>query len=153
MAFLMGCHMGKIAEYDINDAHLKNFGLLYTTEGFRLAPFYDVVAAALYPEYQGSLALRLGAGENPRDLASLGPKHLSALTESFKLSPNALKLAVADLSRRLPVAVRAIEESAQGSRALKEKLIVFMRKRWNGTFNSIGKQSRKRRDDDGRREA
>jgi serine/threonine-protein kinase HipA len=136
-----------------NDAHMKNFGLLYTTEGFRLAPFYDVVAAALYPEYKGSLALRLGAGENPRDLAALGPRHLSALTDSFKLSPSALKLAVADLSRRLPVAVRALEASAQGSRALREKLIVFMRKRWNGTFNSIGKQSPKRHDDGGRREA
>lgn len=125
-----------------NDAHMKNFGLRYSTEGFRLAPFYDVVAAALYPEYKGSLALRLGPGKNPADLASLGPKHLSALTESFGLSPNALKLAVADLKRRLPVALRAIEDSAHGSKVLKEKLIKFMRKRCNGTFNSIGKQSR-----------
>jgi hypothetical protein len=99
-----------------------------------------VVAAALYPEYKGSLALRLGAGKNPLDLASLGPKHLSALTESFKLSPNALKLAAADLNRRLPVATHAIEKSEYGSNALKEKLIQFMRKRWNGTFNSTGKQ-------------
>jgi len=121
-----------------NDAHMKNFGLLYTAEGFRLAPFYDVVAAALYPEYKGSLALRLGAGTNPRDLGALGPKHLSALAKSFELSPNALKLAVADLNRRLPAANRAIEESEQGSKALKEKLIVFVRKRWNGTFKSIG---------------
>jgi serine/threonine-protein kinase HipA len=136
-----------------NDAHMKNFGLLYTADGSRLAPFYDVVAAALYPEYKGSLALRLGAGKNPLDLASLGPKHLSALTESFKLSPNAMELAVADLNRRLAVAMRAIEESAHGSKALKEKLIEFMRKRWNGTFNSIGKQYRRRHDDEGRREA
>jgi hypothetical protein len=119
---------------------MKNFGLLYTADGSRLAPFYDVVAAALYPEYKGSLALRLGAGKNPLDLTSLGPKHLSALTESFELSPNALKLAVADLNRRLQVAMRAIENSAHGSKALREKLIEFMRKRWNGTFNSIGKQ-------------
>jgi hypothetical protein len=122
-------------------------------QGFRLAPFYDVVAAALYPEYKAPLALRLGAGKNPRDRAALGPKHLSALAESFELSPNALKLAVADLHRCLPVATRVIEESAYGSRTLKGKLVQFMRKRWNGTFNSIGKQSLKRHDEEERREA
>jgi hypothetical protein len=132
---------------------MKNFGLLYTAEGTRLAPFYDVLAAALYPEYKGSLALRLGAGKSPLDLASLGPKHLSVLAKSFELSPNALKLAAADLNRRFAVATHAIEKSAHGSRALKERLIEFMRKRWNGTFNSIGKQSRKRHDDEGRRGA
>jgi serine/threonine protein kinase HipA of HipAB toxin-antitoxin module len=30
-----------------NDAHSKNFGLLCNENGFRPAPFYDVVAAAL----------------------------------------------------------------------------------------------------------
>jgi len=122
-----------------NDAHMKNFGLLHTAEGFRLAPFYDVVAAALYPDYKGSLALRLGEGKNPLDLASFGPKHLTALVESFQLSPNALKLAVADLGRRLPSALNVIETSTHGSKILKEQLMGFMRKRWNGTFKSIGK--------------
>jgi serine/threonine-protein kinase HipA len=122
-----------------NDAHMKNFGLLYTPEGFRLAPFYDVVAAALYPQCKDSpLALRLGAGKNPPTLASLRSKHLSALAESMALSPSALKLAIEDLNRRLPVAIRAIENTGDESRALKEKLIKFMRKRWNATFKSTG---------------
>jgi len=132
---------------------MKNFGLLYRTEGMRLAPFYDVVAAALYPAYSGSLTLRLGVGKNPLDLASLGPKHLSALTESFELSSSALNIAVADLHRRLPLAGRVIEQAAHGSKALKKKLIEFMRRRWNGTFNSIGNPSRKRPGDAGRRDA
>jgi serine/threonine protein kinase HipA of HipAB toxin-antitoxin module len=118
---------------------MKNFGLLYTMDGFRLAPFYDVVAAALYPEYKGSLALRLGEGKNPLDLAALGPKHLRTLAESFQLSADALKLAVADFDRRLPSALDAIETSTHGNKKLKEQLIGFVRKRWNGTFKSIGK--------------
>ena len=32
-----------------NDAHMKNFGLLYFADQLRLSPFYDVLAAALYP--------------------------------------------------------------------------------------------------------
>jgi len=46
-----------------NDAHLKNFGLLYFGEELRLAPFYDVLAAALYPEYgRTGMALQLDRG-------------------------------------------------------------------------------------------
>jgi serine/threonine-protein kinase HipA len=124
-----------------NDAHAKNFGLLYTGDGFRLAPFYDIVAAALYDQYKdASLALKIGAGAYPRGLASLGPKHLSALATSFELSENALGLAVADLRRRLPAAFRAVRESAVGNAALKEKLVMYMEKRWNGTFDSIGRR-------------
>lgn len=124
-----------------NDAHAKNFGLLYTGDGFRLAPFYDIIAAALYDQYKdSSLALKIGSGANPRGLASLGPKHLSALASSLGLSENALTLAVADLRRHLPAAIRAVNEATIGSAGLKEKLVTYMGKRWNGTFESIGKR-------------
>ena len=33
------------------DAHLKNFAMFHTGDGLRLTPAYDLVAAALYPEY------------------------------------------------------------------------------------------------------
>jgi serine/threonine-protein kinase HipA len=64
MASFMAAHQAVQREQDIdrlfrrvlacillgnNDAHMKNFALLYTREGFRLAPFYDIVAATLYP--------------------------------------------------------------------------------------------------------
>jgi hypothetical protein len=49
-------------------------------------------------------------------------------------------LAVGDLRRRLPAALRAIDESPIGSAELKQKLETFMRKRWNGTFDLIGKR-------------
>jgi serine/threonine-protein kinase HipA len=124
-----------------NDAHAKNFGLLYTNDGFRLAPFYDIVAAALYDRYKdSSLALKIGSGANPRGLASLVPEHLSALATSCGLSEKALTLAVADLRRHLPAAVRAVNEAAVGSAGLKEKLVTYMGKRWNRTFDSIGKR-------------
>src|SRR5271163_3148432 len=109
-----------------NDAHAKNFALLYTPEGFRLAPFYDIVAPSVYPRFRRTgLALKIGAGANPRGLSSLGPKHLSTLATSFELSENALTLAVGDLKRRLPAALRAIGDSPIGSAELKQKLETF----------------------------
>jgi serine/threonine-protein kinase HipA len=124
-----------------NDAHLKNFALLYTREGFQLAPFYDIVAATLYPRYEDSgLALRLGQGTNPRSLGDIGPRHLLALARSFGLSEAALNLAVRDLRRRLSAAEASINESQIGARHWKEGLGSLLRRRWNGTFDSIGKE-------------
>jgi serine/threonine-protein kinase HipA len=124
-----------------NDAHSKNFGLLYTENGFRLAPFYDIVAAALYEQFKGSpLALKIGEGANPRGLGGITDKHLIILADSFGLTKPALVLAVADLKRRFSRAIEKIDEAAAGSATLKEKLKTFMGKRWNGTFESIGKR-------------
>jgi len=39
------------------DGHLKNFSLLETPTGLRLAPLYDVVNTAFYPAYDQNLAL------------------------------------------------------------------------------------------------
>ncbi|MGC2125283.1 MAG: HipA domain-containing protein, partial [Xanthobacteraceae bacterium] len=45
------------------DAHLKNFAMVHTPDGLRLSPAYDLVAAALYPEYR-TFALAIGGAAN-----------------------------------------------------------------------------------------
>jgi hypothetical protein len=122
-----------------NDAHLKNFGLLYEGTRMRLAPVYDFVAAAMYPEYNSALALRLGSGANPRKLGALTGKHVEVLANSFGLGRGALLQAVHDLGLRLDPAEQAVTDAVHGTRRQKKDLIEFMRKRWNGTFKIIGK--------------
>jgi serine/threonine-protein kinase HipA len=123
-----------------NDAHSKNFALLYTQEGFRLGPFYDMVAPSVYPRFRRTgLALKISPGTNPRSLSDIGPKHLALLANSFGLSNAALQLAVSDLKRQLGSAQEWVRESKFGSTHLKKQLIDLMGKRWNGTFASIGK--------------
>jgi len=121
-----------------NDAHMKNFGLLSFDGRLRLAPFYDILAAALYPDFSRTgMALRLGEGSNPRDLAGIGPNNLLALAESFGLKKAALREAAHDLGRRIEAAQEAVEQSPHGSKAIRDQLAEYMRKRWNGTFNPI----------------
>jgi serine/threonine-protein kinase HipA len=123
-----------------NDAHSKNFALLYTREGFRLGPFYDVVAPSVYPRFRRTgLALKITSGTNPHSLGDIGPQHLSLLTKSFGLNNAALDLAVSDLKRQFEATKEAVRESKVGSAKLKKQLIDLMGKRWNGTFASIGK--------------
>ncbi len=121
-----------------NDAHLKNFGLLSLDGRLRLAPFYDVLAAALYPDFsQTPMALRLGQGQNPDTLAGIGPSHLEALAKSFGLKKAALREAAHDLGRRLDAAQEAVRQDAHGSKGIRTQLADYMRKRWNGTFQRI----------------
>ena len=52
-----------------NDAHGKNFSLLYesTTNGHatRLAPFYDLASTAIYPELSAKMAMKIGKAYQP----------------------------------------------------------------------------------------
>jgi len=121
-----------------NDAHLKNFGLLYFGDQLRLSPFYDVLAAALYPEYSRTgMALQLGPGTNPGSLAAIGQSNMIALANSFGMKNAALREAAQDLGRRIEAAQGAVREAPYGSRTLKNQLADYMRKRWNGTFKQI----------------
>lgn len=118
------------------DAHLKNFALFHTQEGLRLTPAYDLVAAAIYKEYQ-TLALQI-AGARDLRIGDIKPKHLILLGESFGLPHAAIKLAVDDLGKRLEKAKDIIFQTEQVPTSLKDNLIQLMEKRWNGNFSSIG---------------
>jgi serine/threonine-protein kinase HipA len=59
--FLIGNH----------DAHGKNFSLLYLPEGdratVRLAPFYDLVSTAIYPQLTPKMAMKVGKSSLPAE--------------------------------------------------------------------------------------
>jgi len=120
------------------DAHLKNYAMFHTGDGLRLTPAYDLVAAALYPEYR-QIALAVGNAAN-LELGSLAPKHIVALSESYGLGKRVLTEAIAVLERRRKAAEKAVADAARriGEERLARNLLDFMERRWNGTFKSIG---------------
>jgi serine/threonine-protein kinase HipA len=65
------------------DAHAKNVSLLHVAGGVRLAPLYDVVCTAAYPELSTELALAVGDELEPESIGSI---HWSDLAEDFGLS-------------------------------------------------------------------
>ena len=118
------------------DAHLKNFAMEHTESGLRLAPCYDLVAAACYPQYQ-TLALGI-AGTKNMPIGRIGPKNIVRLGKLFGLPDKAIILAVSDFASRLDRAHSAVDASKDVGRDIKDKLHQQMEKRWNGTFDSIG---------------
>lgn len=118
------------------DAHLKNFAMMHQDGGLRLAPSYDLVASAVYKEYN-TIALGMGGAANLR-LADLAPKHLIALTEGFGLPIDVLTLAIQDLKSRRAAMEETIENDQVASKFLKRDLLDLVQKRWNKTFELVG---------------
>lgn len=48
-----------------SDAHGKNFALLYKPMGIRLAPLYDIVSTAVYPDVTDRMAMAIGGVTDP----------------------------------------------------------------------------------------
>lgn len=120
------------------DMHLKNFGMKQTKDGLRLCPFYDLVSAAIYhPQYQ-QMALKIG-GSPDLPIGSLKAQNILKLGSEFGLNEKQIVQAVYDLKIRINSARKIILKAAHGGASLKKKIINYMEKRWNGTFDLIGK--------------
>ena len=118
------------------DMHLKNFAMLHTENGLRLAPVYDQVASVLY-QYK-TMALAMGGVSN-RLIGKLKPAHIIQLGREFQLSNETIYMAYEQLAKQLEAAKDSITEATVGSIQLKTQLMTHIGKRWNGTFNLIGK--------------
>jgi len=121
------------------DAHLKNFAMFHTPEGLRLTPAYDLVAAALYPDFK-TLALAIGSAAS-LTLSDLKPKHLFALGEAFDLDEALIAGSVETLGTRRKAAENAVTAAAKKYDAVQlgNSLLELMDRRWNGSFASIGR--------------
>ena len=88
---------------DNNDAHGKNFSLLYHGVGtanqeIRLAPLYDVVSTTYYPELSKDMAMKIG-GEYSSD--KVRPKDFEQLAEEAGLAKPIVKNRVPELAETL----------------------------------------------------
>jgi serine/threonine-protein kinase HipA len=85
------------------DAHAKNISLLHV-DGVRLAPLYDVVSTAAYPELSQELSLSIGDELNPEAITSI---HWSDLADDFGLHARAFQ------SARRQLVEQVIDEALQ----------------------------------------
>lgn len=81
------------------DGHLKNFSLLETPTGLRLAPLYDVVNTAFYPTYDQNLALLIDGKRVQLD--TVKRPLLENFARSIGLPDSAIERAFKDLQGRV----------------------------------------------------
>ncbi|MCB1114327.1 MAG: type II toxin-antitoxin system HipA family toxin [Chlamydiia bacterium] len=71
-----------------NDAHGKNFSLLYQKTSCRLAPLYDLISTAFYKDLDTHMAMKVGSEANSLKLKE---KHIEALAKDLNLSAALVK--------------------------------------------------------------
>jgi serine/threonine-protein kinase HipA len=109
-----------------NDAHGKNFSLLYHGAGtanqqIRLAPFYDAISTVYYPELSNEMAMKIGDEYRAERVA---PRDFDKLAEQAGLAKPLVRRRVPDLARAVVNTTRKVpinHEVAQKVAALIHK--------------------------------
>jgi serine/threonine-protein kinase HipA len=91
------------------DAHAKNISLIHGADGVHLAPLYDVLCTAAYPELDTHLALSIGDELDPDSITSI---HFADLAEDFSLNATAFERVRRDLSERVAIQAQFLREKA-----------------------------------------
>jgi serine/threonine-protein kinase HipA len=91
------------------DAHAKNISLIHGERGMHLAPLYDVVSTAAYPQLDAHLALGIGGELDPDSITSI---HFTDLAEDFSLSATGFERARRDLSELVATQAPRLRDEA-----------------------------------------
>jgi serine/threonine-protein kinase HipA len=107
------------------DGHAKNLSLLWE-DGWRLAPFYDLVCTRSYERIDRRLAMNVG-GENDPD--KLKRRHLEACARKVDLKPTWLTSTVATMAESiLDELAAAIDASGVKRSPVAERVVPVIRK-------------------------
>lgn len=79
-----------------NDAHAKNFSLIYSNGQCRLAPAYDLVSTAVYPQLNANMAMKIGGRKSANDLQL---RHWLSLVPNMETSKRSFRTLVINLCR------------------------------------------------------
>jgi serine/threonine-protein kinase HipA len=97
-----------------HDAHGKNFSLLYGTNGISLAPLYDLLCTAVYPNLTVKMAMKIGSKYK---FSELEARHWQQFATEVGLSPAACQKRLIQMATQLPTIARALQHNAQTDQA------------------------------------
>jgi serine/threonine-protein kinase HipA len=103
-----------------NDAHGKNFSLLYHGAGtadqtIRLAPLYDIVSTIYYPELSKTMAMKIG---DEYSSENVGTKNFEQLAEEAGLAKPMVRSRVAEFTDIVIESLKAADTSNPASEAV-----------------------------------
>lgn len=112
-----------------HDAHAKNFSLLYTSSGAVLAPQYDELSTAVYPNLTDKMAMKIGGKYK---FAEVQARHWEQFALDAGLSPAQVKKRILEIAKRLPNLARTTRATleAQGkSHAILGQIVALIDQR------------------------
>jgi len=118
-----------------NDAHAKNFSLLYSQSGIQLAPLYDVLSTAVYPDLSDSMAMKIGSKYLFDELHA---RHWVQMAEAAQLGAPQLKRRVLEIASELPNLAKGLQaqfEAKGWSHPIIAKIVLLIEGRCATTAN------------------
>lgn len=88
-----------------HDAHAKNFSLIHAQRGAVLAPLYDALSTAVYPELTDRMAMKIGSKYKFPDVQA---RHWEQFAQAAGLSPAQVKKRILALARQVPAEAKAL---------------------------------------------
>lgn len=82
-----------------NDAHAKNFSLIYTERGTVLAPLYDALSTSVYTHLTDKMAMKIGS---KYEFTEVQVRHWEQFAKAAGMSPAQVKKRILTLARQLP---------------------------------------------------
>ncbi|MCV2367224.1 type II toxin-antitoxin system HipA family toxin [Roseateles oligotrophus] len=126
-----------------HDAHGKNFSLLYgasaTQPRVELAPLYDLLCTAVYPQLTDKMAMKIGSKYRFTELL---PRHWEQFAHEADLSRAQVRKRVLDIANRLPSraeATRGQMVAAGQDAPLLSDIVALINRRCALTAERLGK--------------
>ena len=88
-----------------HDAHAKNFSLLYAGKHAALAPLYDVLSTAVYPNLTPKMAMKIGGKYK---FSEVQARHWDQFLEAAGLSRAQARKRILALAKSMPITARAL---------------------------------------------
>ncbi|MCY3726078.1 MAG: HipA domain-containing protein, partial [Rhodobacteraceae bacterium] len=89
-----------------SNAHGKNFSLLYVGTKPELAPAYDLISTAIYPEIDVKMAMNIGEEYRPENICIV---HFQKLVSNTKTAQTVLENQVQSMSERIMNTAKALK--------------------------------------------
>ena len=122
-----------------HDAHAKNSSLLYGGKAPVLAPLYDTLSTAVYPDLSSKMAMKFGGRYK---FSELQARHWDQFAQGAGLSKAQTRKRIIELAKLLPSAARNLQ-AASGSgfagNALVERIIALIEQRAALTIRRLTK--------------
>ena len=111
------------------DAHAKNFSLLYSGKTPILAPFYDTLSTAAYPTLTPKMAMKIGS---KYAFSEVQARHWEQFAEGAGLAKAQARRRILELAESLPPTARALQSASGNSfagNAVVERIIALIEQR------------------------
>ncbi len=94
------------------DAHAKNLAMLLTSQGPRLAPFYDLLCTQVYPDLTEKQAMKIGGENRP---SWIRKKHWERFAEAIAIKLRLVLKTQQDMATAVMSAAQALSDEFQKS--------------------------------------